>query len=73
MTPEEVAALSDDQLLDAIYVWVVTAHENMNAVGEYEGSKIQEKYRRHLEHAQQTLELLRAEALRRMDNLDSKG
>lgn len=67
MTPEEVAALSDEELLGAICVWVDTAHENRNAVDEYEGWKVREKYKLRLEHALKTLALLRAEALRRMN------
>ena len=67
MTPEEIKALSDDELIDAIQEWDDTVRDNIDAQRAYgEYPAVVKQYRLRLENAQTTLAALRAEALRRM-------
>ena len=68
MTPEEIKALSDEHLLDEIVEWADNVAENQETlliVDNY--AEKAKKYRLRLENAERTIALLRAEALRRMN------
>lgn len=68
MTPEQIKALSDERLLDEIIEWADNVAENQETlliVDNY--AEKAKKYRLRLENAERTIALLRAEALRRMN------
>lgn len=68
MTPEQIAALTNESLIDAIVEWADTVQDAILACRNWANyPKALALARLCLKNAEQTFAALRAEALRRMD------
>lgn len=68
MTPEQIAALTNESLIDAIVEWADTVQDAILACRNWANyPKALALHRLRLKNAEQTFAALRAEALRRMD------